>query len=188
MKIDLAGDKLIISFAYDQEIVNKVKTLPGRKYNALIKSWEVPALFIKEVLYGLKSLNPVFSPEVEELAKERPKQGIKSDLPLYGFQKQGVEFLMNNRRCLLGSEQGLGKTLQAVMACEELGSEKNLIVSMASLKFNLKEEILKWYPKAKVVVIHGRLSERMQQYRQDAKYYITSYELCRQDIEILKNF
>lgn len=33
---------LLLSFDYDEEIINKIKTIPGRKWDADIKKWVLP--------------------------------------------------------------------------------------------------------------------------------------------------
>lgn len=179
------GNQLVIKCDYDPAIIYHIKTLPGRTYNVALKAWLVPKLFVKEVIYALKPLQFDLSPEVEELAKGEAKRNITLNLPLYDFQKAGAEFLMNNRFCLLGDDMGIGKSIMAIATCEELKIEKVLVITMASLKFAFEAEIKKWYSDASTQVVNGRLPERIIQYKSDAKYFITNYELVRQDIEIL---
>ena len=39
---------------------------------------------------------------------------LKSDVQLYDYQKIGRNFARNNKYVLIGDEQGLGKSLQAI--------------------------------------------------------------------------
>ncbi len=71
---------------------------------------------------------------------------------LFKHQEEGVRFLQDKGRAILADQQGLGKTLQAIMASEG----KTLIVCPASLKLNWMREIKEEKPDAIVVVLSGR--------------------------------
>lgn len=54
---------------------------------------------------------------------------------LYPFQIIGVEFLASRKRALLADEQGLGKTVQAIVAAKQLKALKILVVCPATVKY-----------------------------------------------------
>jgi SWI/SNF-related matrix-associated actin-dependent regulator 1 of chromatin subfamily A len=61
------------------------------------------------------------------------------------FQKAGIRFAMDKTGCLIGDEQGLGKTIQClgvINAVPEI--HRVLIITKASLKFNWWRECRKW--------------------------------------------
>lgn len=185
-KLELDHNQILIKFDYDPEIINIIRTLPGRRYNASFKRWETPAIFINEVIYALKPLQFELSPEIVELANGEAKRVISADLSLFAYQRTGAEFIMNHKFCLLGDEQGLGKSVEAITACEELELDKILVITMSSLKENFAEEIKKWYPGARILIINGKgINARMAQYEKYAKYYIINYETMARDIEVL---
>ena len=186
MRIYKNKGNIAIAFDYDQRVIDIVKNLPGRKYDANRKEWLVPEHFAREVVEALKPLGFEVEKEILDLIKQREDFDLKTKLPLFEYQKEGVKFLMKEKRCLLGDEMGIGKSLQTLVACEELGLERVLICTLASLKWSMEEEIKKWYPKTTTIVIHGSKRERMKQYKKKAKYIITSYELVRQDVDVLK--
>lgn len=64
-------------------------------------------------------------------------------LKLYPFQETAVSWLVNTPRGILGSEMGLGKTAQTIVAAEQFPPPYHVICT-ASLKGNWKEEIAKW--------------------------------------------
>ncbi len=65
-----------------------------------------------------------------------------SDVPLYNFQKEGIEFLRLHPQGILAHEPGCGKTR---MALESVRDEKRvLILCPSSIKENWKNEIGKW--------------------------------------------
>lgn len=63
---------------------------------------------------------------------------------LFPFQREAVQFICENRRCLLALDTGLGKTLIALTAAEELGVEWAMVICPAFLKDVWRKEIEKW--------------------------------------------
>jgi len=81
--------------------------------------------------------------------EERNKDILLSEgrLPLYEYQKDGVRFLHEHRRCILGDEMGLGKTLQAIAAVVEADPDNRmrvLIITTKNAKPVWKNELRKW--------------------------------------------
>jgi SWI/SNF-related matrix-associated actin-dependent regulator 1 of chromatin subfamily A len=64
----------------------------------------------------------------------------------YAYQKQGIDFLINNKACLLADEQGLGKTIQVILARNAVikENEKTLVICPAAVKYNWKANIEKY--------------------------------------------
>ena len=70
-------------------------------------------------------------------------------MQLYEHQIKGVSFLKKAKYGLLGDEQGLGKTVQAIKAFEECEGIV-LIVCPAFLKGTWEKEIKQWSPDKRV--------------------------------------
>jgi SWI/SNF-related matrix-associated actin-dependent regulator 1 of chromatin subfamily A len=70
---------------------------------------------------------------------------VPDGLRLYPFQKAGVAYALKKRRCLIGDEMRLGKTLQAigVVNCRE-EIKKVLVICPATVKINWMREAIKW--------------------------------------------
>jgi SWI/SNF-related matrix-associated actin-dependent regulator 1 of chromatin subfamily A len=148
-----------LRFAYDPKLIDSVKMLSGRRWDAAEKCWRVPATHaarLAELGFELdETLDRIANPpEVRRVTSE--DIGIPG---LYPFQVEGVRFLEARGGCgLLGDEMGLGKTIQAV-AWLKLHPEARLavIVVPASLKINWVREIAKWIPgDNKVVTLSGK--------------------------------
>lgn len=116
----LVKNTLILSFPFDWDTVNTVKTMSGRKWNKEKKQWSVP-LSLDSVdqlmMMGFKLEKSILdwynkqTAEVEEGIGEVP--GLKTEL--YPFQDIGVKFIdMREGRALIGDDMGLGKTVQAL--------------------------------------------------------------------------
>lgn len=91
------------------------------------------------------------------------------------YQAEGVEFLKQAGNALLGDEPGVGKTAQIISLTQS--SSKVLVLTMSSLKFQFRDEVLKWLPNAKVQVISGDQEERFRQWDTEAQFYVCNYEL-----------
>jgi SWI/SNF-related matrix-associated actin-dependent regulator 1 of chromatin subfamily A len=135
-----------IRYKFDPEILQLIKTLPGRRFHPEKKYWTatITAVSIKK----LKDVGFVIDAELEKLlhqAEEIEKgievPGLKKQL--FPFQKVGVAFIeKRNGRALIADEMGLGKTIQAA-AWLQLHPEKRpaIILCPASLKLNWAKEI-----------------------------------------------
>ena len=135
-----------IRFKFDQELLQLVKSLPGRRFHPDKKCWT--ATIIADSINKLKDAGFVIDAELEKLlhqAEEIEKgievPGLKKQL--FPFQKVGVAFIeKRNGRALIADEMGLGKTIQA-SAWLQLHPEKRpaIILCPASLKLNWAKEL-----------------------------------------------
>lgn len=94
-------------------------------------------------------------------------------------QKDGVKFLMSNKRCILADEPGLGKTSQAVVAALESGSRRILVITTASLKTTWQREISLYVPKDRITVIKGSVS-----LNSDALFTVINYDIIQRYYEV----
>lgn len=119
-----------------------------------------------------------------------PKE-MKADLRPY--QVEGVHWLERLRKMylngILADDMGLGKTIQAITAITQNHNRdkeaKTLIVCPTSLLYNWKEELHRFNPKIKAVVIDGIPNQRKKYLTKLNEYdvIITSYTLLQKDIE-----
>lgn len=84
IKVTKLDDNLIVSFDYDAEIVNKIKTLADRKYLPDLKAWQVPQWEIKELIkiFG-DALNIADDVDINY---EKPKYDFKKELEKIQYQ------------------------------------------------------------------------------------------------------
>lgn len=113
-----------------------------------------------------------------------------SKAKLFPYQQTGVLFAVAAGRCILADDMGLGKTLQAITANEIMRKQfhvnKAVIVCPTSLKYQWKNEIIKFTGNNKICVVEGHLLNRMKQYAsQEHEYFIVSYNVAGNDYEHL---
>lgn len=86
-------------------------------------------------------------------------------------QKEGIEFLLKNKKCILADGMGMGKTRQAVIAAMETGAKKILIICPASLKSTWKREILVYNDESEVSVING------SEWNTNSRFTVVNYDI-----------
>ncbi len=104
---------------------------------------------------------------------------------LYEHQKAGVEFLLHNKKAILGYAVGLGKTPTAITAADVAMDEGKVkrfaVVAPSSVKFQWKAEVEKFSGR-NVVVLDNSTPKRLAQSfeaAKDADFVITNYEMLR---------
>lgn len=90
----------------------------------------------------------------------------------YDYQKEGVKFLLERKKCVLADDMGLGKTYQTIVAALESGCKKILIICPASLKLNWKKELLNFVDEDEISVIQGSNWE-------PKKFTIINYDILK---------
>jgi len=206
MEIKADNKNLIISFDYNPVLVSIVGKFNSRKFNPKTKEWTVPKVHINQVVNTLLPLgftidDSIKADYIQELKRKKKiaaiREGIFNEkevalfnevnLPLFNFQKIGAGFLCVAKSALLGDDPGLGKSIQSLTTTILKNAKKTLIVCPSSLKLSWQEEIAKWAPTKKVVVITGSKAERDNLWKnEDAEYVIINYELLLRDIEEIR--
>lgn len=207
IKIDnpdkLASNVLIkksafVSFDYDGSIVDFIKKMGTRIYNADNRTWEMPLNNIVSLCNKFEDIEIIIEGVYEDLHKielenDIPKNIIFKTKP-FPHQLDGIRFGLNHDRFLLCDDQGLGKTLQIIDLVECLGEKvkKALIIcGVNSLKYNWREEVSK-HSNEKGYVLGTRYRKNGKEYLgstkdkindlsnlPDNKYIITNIETLR---------
>lgn len=115
--------------------------------------------------------------------------GLHWPHPLFGYQKDGIEKLLNGRSVLLADEMGLGKTIQAIAALRILAARKEIarafVICPVALITQWRRQIRIWAPELAVSTAIGGSSRRMAAWRADAILYLSSFESVRADFSSL---
>lgn len=159
----ITNDYVGVFFEFDPKILEIVKSIPGRSWHKEKKFW----YFAKDGLFdeNIKRLARAgFDVSQVGLANLNRSNRIllNTKLPLYGFQKEMAQFMIDAGSCLVCSFCGSGKTITSIAALAAQGLPANLIVCPKSVLWNWKKEIEQWTPGTKVFVMTGTADERWE--------------------------
>jgi SNF2 family DNA or RNA helicase len=142
------GDRsAFVSFPYDNELVNIMRNEPSRFWHSKEKRWEIPARrlinFIKLIGDREVTLTGEF---IEETNQAEIPAGFEFKTKPFNHQKEGFEYGLKYDKFLLGDEQGLGKTKQAIDIAVAKKLTKGykhclIICGVNGLKWNWQAEI-----------------------------------------------
>ena len=171
--VTLDGDFIYMSFAYDPVKVKAVKGIPSVTWHAKTKAWRSPVASIAECIEWADKFNqPVpenlarLAEQIKETHDDSVQQSRSTDaelevagLPLLPYQRAGVKYAAQSRRCFIADDMGLGKTLQAIATLEYVpNSYPAVVVCPPNLVLNWQKEYGKWLPERKVVTVTDRKS------------------------------
>lgn len=71
---------------------------------------------------------------------------------IYPWQTTGVDWLRTKTRALLGDEQGMGKSITAILAARAAGCRRVLVIAPTVVAYNWENELRRWAPEWTVEV------------------------------------
>ena len=166
-------DWVYISFKYDPVKVRSVKSLPSVTWHPPTKAWRVPMSAIHDAIAWANKFSEPIAERVlaiagvmersknETIAASRARDAdieipnLKGDLLPY--QRAGVKYAANARRCFIADDMGLGKTMQALATLEYvMDSYPAVVVCPPTLVLNWAKEYEKWLPHRTVATVVNR--------------------------------
>ena len=158
IKIDIRPAKkcngdwaLFVSFPYNTEIVNVIRSLPSRYWDGTKKEWEVPFNKLSTLMTELCQFPmEVNADSAEVFEKKRSVAVIPHNFEFrtkpFDHQIDGFNYGLEHDKWLLGDEQGLGKTKQVIDIAVAKKLEKGykhclIICGVNGLKWNWQNEI-----------------------------------------------
>lgn len=140
-------------------------------YGQYRKSVEPSLMYIKKKYI----LNPLLETkeniQVNVDFEKYDKMTEKDGTILKKAQREGIEFLLQNKKCILADSMGTGKSRQSVVASMETGADKILIICPASLKSTWKREICTYNKPTDVTIING------SEWKTNTKFTIINYDI-----------
>ena len=186
-----------VSFQYPL-LVKCIKRIPSARYEAEGRFWEVsvhtmrttfmmaewavgkgPAAGGNVLWIGMKS-------RVQSMSYlPMPKLEVTHNMLMepYDYQKEGIAYALEKKRCIMGDEPGLGKTAQAIGVLTVSKAFPALVICPASLKVNWQRE-LKKFGGLNAVILNDDNKQTWQRFwemkktdgRACADVFITNYE------------
>jgi len=151
----LKGSVIEIRFPFNWDILTAVKSIPGRRFqsNGNGKYWTAPLSveaieILRQACFQLDPQLETFLSRSTTTIDDVGEVDVQMKKELFPFQRQGVAFIEHrDGRALIGSEMGLGKTIQA-LAYLHLHPEKRpaVVVCPAHIKLVWDREIRESMP------------------------------------------
>lgn len=163
------------------------------------------SMYLERLLQNMNSSRVTKSTEYKNFIKNIDKKDIDEEIPiprglcadLRSYQKTGFQWLalLDKYRLggILADDMGLGKTVQMLAVIlsyvEKTKQPKpSMVVCPSSLTLNWYNEIQKFAPSLKAIVIHGGVEDRESQIKKINQYHVvvTSYDLLKRDIDLYR--
>lgn len=125
MLIRKKGTEYRLEFAYNVKIIEDIKARfphPHRRFDYNDKHWYIKGNLLAELYLFANRWGFALEDdtEVEEDFTINPMPNFQLTIPLkrepYPYQKEGIQYAYNKKRCIIGDKPGLGKTGQAIAA------------------------------------------------------------------------
>lgn len=188
-----------LQFKYHPLMIDVVKRIPGRKFDSKLNMWVIPKSFYPPGKYTQKAYVDIFAnwavkkgyeksvqkgaqasrPDVHYTLPPMPEllspHGLK--IEPFPYQKQGIAYALQKKRCFFGDQPGLGKTLQAIGTSFIAKTWPVLVICPASLKINWQREWKKFTGKDAIILDDRNKNNWHRYYEMGCcDVFITNYE------------
>lgn len=173
---------IFVTFQYNPNYVQIIKSLPKRAWNDVAKHWEVSYDCYNQLIstlnnYGIPYNANEFMLSIQQLQKavqkiqEQQQEQQKLDVTIldnvefktnpYSYQKEGIAYGLSHDKFLLADEPGLGKSMQSanIARLKRGGKHCLIVVGYKSLLFNWAAEI-EQHTNEKAYVIGQRIKKK----------------------------
>lgn len=190
MNIELKGDNFELSFKYKTSIIDRVRQIPGRRFDGAKKVWIVPTrsrVELERMIYQIQqfeNINWVNGTEKkeEDIAydiPELPDLTVPHNLKIqpYPYQLKGIARGLELKRFMNCDEPGLGKTLQSIATINLADAFPCLVICPSSLKINWLREWEKFTDK-KAMILTDKVRDTWSFFFQTGMHqvFIVNYE------------
>ena len=203
VKAALAGERVRLSFEYNYAVLQKVKEVAGREYDACTKTWTVPRIHYRKFALAnpqitIEAETPLDKSVLDDLLVNvvsapvvlHPADNFIGEL--YPFQAESVGFLLSKQRGLLALDMGLGKSVVTIAAALILRNQGKI---KKALVFAPKTIISQWVTEYNrftgdvAVAVTGDSVQRKLAYARAEQpqtfFVITNYETILKDAAAL---
>ena len=190
MNIELKGDNFELSFKYKPSIVDRIRQIPGRRFDGTRKVWIIPTrsrVDLERMIYQIQQFENINwlsgNEKREEEAvydiPELPELVIPHNLKIqpYPYQLKGIARGLELKRFMNCDEPGLGKTLQSIATIDIAGAFPCLVICPSSLKINWMREWEKFTDK-KAMILTDKVRDTWTFFFQTGMHqvFIVNYE------------
>lgn len=190
MNIELKGDNFELSFKYKPSIVDRIRQIPGRRFDGARKVWIIPTrsrVDLERMIYQIQQFENINWLSGNEKREEEtvydipelPELAIPHNLKIqpYPYQLKGIARGLELKRFMNCDEPGLGKTLQSIATINIAGAFPCLVICPSSLKINWMREWEKFTDK-KAMILTDKVRDTWTFFFQTGMHqvFIVNYE------------
>lgn len=190
MNIELKGDNFELSFKYKPSIIDRIRQIPGRRFDGTRKVWIIPTrsrVDLERMIYQIQQFENINwlsgNEKREEEAvydiPELPELVIPHNLKIqpYPYQLKGIARGLELKRFMNCDEPGLGKTLQSIATINIASAFPCLVICPSSLKINWMREWEKFTDK-KAMILTDKVRDTWTFFFQTGMHqvFIVNYE------------
>ena len=171
---EILKKKYELEFLPEKIIIKRIIGEMGESYHcyAQYRKSVAPSLMYIKKRYILNHIEkPTSSINLNIDYEKYDKLSEKHNIKLKELQKQSIEFLLKNKKCILANGMGTGKTITTVVSAMESGAKKILIICPASLKSTWKREICHYNDETDVTIING------SKWETNTRFTIVNYDI-----------
>lgn len=161
---------LLVSFNYNEYVVDLLKSIPTYYYHKKDKLWEIPISYLQRLLDGLTVYDDITLKLLDTPESGKFRSTLKYNLePLtetekisfkakpFDHQLEAIDFMLANEKTLLLDGCGVGKTNEMIWYAETLKRRGLIdhcliICGICSLRGNWEREIAKFSTESSVIV------------------------------------
>ena len=157
LDITLTPNCYKVAYQYHSMLVACTKRIPSARYKAEYRYWEVAivdAQYLRimaewaQAKGFVRTVRWMKDDEAVESYEPLPMPALTVPHNMlvqpYDYQKEGIAYALQKKRCIMGDEPGLGKTAQAIGTLTASGAFPALVICPASLKVNWQREFKKF--------------------------------------------
>lgn len=130
-----------------------------------------PKLFYLNRKYILNPLKTVDYSKIDIDFNQFDKKTEHLGRKLKALQKEGVKFLLSNKKCILADGMGSGKSTQSIVASICTNVDKILIICPASVKSTWKRELMYYVDEKDITIVNGN------NWGETTKFTIINYDI-----------
>ena len=171
---EILKKKYELEFLPEKIIIKRIIGEMGESYHcyAQYRKSVAPSLMYIKKRYILNHIEkPTSSINLNIDYEKYDKLSEKHNIKLKELQKESIEFLLKNKKCILANGMGTGKTITTVVAAMESDAKKILIICPASLKSTWKREICHYNDETDVTIING------SKWETNTRFTIVNYDI-----------
>lgn len=130
-----------------------------------------PKLFYLNKKYILNPLETIDYSKIDIDFNQFDKKTEHLGRKLKALQKEGVKFLLSNKKCILADGMGSGKSIQSIVASICTNADKILIICPASVKSTWKRELMYYVDEKDITIVNGN------NWGETTKFTIINYDI-----------